>query len=424
MTLDIFFDRYLITVHAIVVAFGLILYVAAARALPQRRDPSAAIAWVIALTLLPYVALPLYFMFGSRKLRMRDAAAAGAAGGRRRGRRGRGRLALGPPPRPLDGPGAGRRLSEPAHPRRRRRGARRRARADRRRDPDDRRLHLHPRHRRLGDEIAQALRSQAERGVKVRLLIDGIGAWLGGRLDMKALSRSGVAGREVRAAVPLDPARPRQPAQPPQDASSSTPSGCGAAAATSPPSTSRAIRSCRQPRNQPWHDLSFDLRGELVATPASCSRRTGPMRPARRSRTPCPARGIAASDAPLAQLVPSGPEQVDDTVQSLLVSGCFMARRRVAGGHALLHSRRHPADGADAGGAPRRADRHRPAAPLEPSPRRRRPASAAARPRAPPARGSGSSRTCSMPRPWSSTTSSPWSARPTSTCAASSSTTS
>src|SRR4030095_11890576 len=44
----------------------------------------------------------------------------------------------------------------------------------------------------LGDEIAPALRAQAERGVKVRLLIDGIGAWLGGRLDMKALSRSGV----------------------------------------------------------------------------------------------------------------------------------------------------------------------------------------------------------------------------------------
>jgi cardiolipin synthase len=73
MTLDIFFDRYLITIHAIVVAIGLVLYVTAARALPQRRDPSAAIAWVVALTLLPYVALPLYFMFGSRKLRMRDA---------------------------------------------------------------------------------------------------------------------------------------------------------------------------------------------------------------------------------------------------------------------------------------------------------------------------------------------------------------
>src|SRR5829696_834735 len=75
MTLDIFFDRYLITVHAIVVALGLIIYVGVARALPQRRDPSAAIAWVVALALLPYIALPLYLMFGSRKLRMRDAPA-------------------------------------------------------------------------------------------------------------------------------------------------------------------------------------------------------------------------------------------------------------------------------------------------------------------------------------------------------------
>jgi cardiolipin synthase len=40
----------------------------ASRALYQRRHPSAAIAWVVMLTLLPYVALPLYFMFGSRKV--------------------------------------------------------------------------------------------------------------------------------------------------------------------------------------------------------------------------------------------------------------------------------------------------------------------------------------------------------------------
>ena len=91
--------------------------------------------------------------------------------------------------------------------------------------------------------------------------------------------------------------------------------------------------------------------------------------------------GSSPPDAPLAQLVPSGPEQVDDTVQALLVSGCFMAQRAHPRRHALLHSRRDPADGADAGGAPRRADRPRPAAPLEPPPRRRRPAPAAARPR-------------------------------------------
>ena len=36
---------------------------------------------------------------------------------------------------------------------------------------------------RLGDEIAVALQAKAEQGVRVRLLIDGIGAWLSGRLD-------------------------------------------------------------------------------------------------------------------------------------------------------------------------------------------------------------------------------------------------
>jgi len=43
---------------------------------------------------------------------------------------------------------------------------------------------------------------------------------------------------------------------------------------------------------------------------------------------PAPYR-IVPPDASLAQLVPSGPEQVDDTVQALLLSGCFMAQRRI-----------------------------------------------------------------------------------------------
>ena len=75
MTLEVFFSRHLLTLHGIVIAIGLLIYVGVARALPQRRDPSAAIAWVVALALIPYIALPLYLMFGSRKLRMRDAPA-------------------------------------------------------------------------------------------------------------------------------------------------------------------------------------------------------------------------------------------------------------------------------------------------------------------------------------------------------------
>ena len=50
------------------VVLGLIIYVAGSHTLNQRRHPSAAIAWVLGLLLVPYLALPLYLAFGSRKV--------------------------------------------------------------------------------------------------------------------------------------------------------------------------------------------------------------------------------------------------------------------------------------------------------------------------------------------------------------------
>jgi len=44
------------------------VYVLGSHTLRQRRHPAAAIAWVVSLVLLPYVALPLYLVFGTRKL--------------------------------------------------------------------------------------------------------------------------------------------------------------------------------------------------------------------------------------------------------------------------------------------------------------------------------------------------------------------
>jgi cardiolipin synthase len=352
MTLDIFFDRYLLTVHGIVVAIGLIVYVGVARALPQRRDPPAAIAWVVALALLPYVALPLYLMFGSRKLRMRDA-----------------------PPPPALPPVQGeaddaesslwsRRLGQamglaPAAP-----YADLRIHADGNeakaavlelirgarvslevctfilgRDP-------------LGEEIAAALCERAEAGVEVRLLIDGIGAWLGGRIDFEPIRRSGVAVvmfvppfrsilrgranlRNHRKMVVADRER----------------LWCGGRnLAAEYFEADPALRATRSIRSRTWHDLTFDLRGPIAAQ----AREHFDQDWAYAMRVPVPPRadrGLAGSsdrasdkdagpglhagierthppaDAPLAQLVPSGPEQVDDTVQVLLVSGCFMARR-------------------------------------------------------------------------------------------------
>ena len=56
-----------LTAHSLVVLTGLAVYVIGSHTFVQRRHPSAAIAWVISLALLPYVALPLYLMLGNRK---------------------------------------------------------------------------------------------------------------------------------------------------------------------------------------------------------------------------------------------------------------------------------------------------------------------------------------------------------------------
>ncbi|MEO6362433.1 MAG: phospholipase D-like domain-containing protein [Caldimonas sp.] len=327
MTLDIFFDRYLVTLHAIVVALGLVIYVGVARALPQRRDPSAAVAWVVALSLLPYIALPLYLMFGSRKLRMRDVPAA-----------------LLPPVAPADDDEAesqwARRLgrsmglapaaayeslavhADGAEARRAALAVIASA-----RDTLDVCTFILARDD-LGDEVSTALRGKAEQGVRVRLLIDGIGAWLGNRLDVESLRRAGV---EVVKFVPpfrsILRGRANLRNHRKMVVADATRLWCGGrnfAAEYFEGDAQRGIEA--------WRDLSFDLRGELVVR--ACEQFEKDWAYATR-KLPAVAEcqpagsGRIGTDAPLAQLVPSGPEQVDDTVQALLLSGCFMARRRI-----------------------------------------------------------------------------------------------
>jgi cardiolipin synthase len=310
MTLHEFLARYLLTLHGIVVALGLIVYVGVARALPQRRDPSAAIAWVVALALLPYVAVPLYLMFGSRKLRMRDAPllppiAAAAADddeaaslwARRLGRS----MGLAPaaPYEALqihaDGAEAHRTVLAVIA------GATRTL---------DVCTFILARDR-LGDEVSAALRAKAEAGVRVRLLIDGIGAWLGGRLDLRALRGAGV---EVIKFVPPFRSILRGRANLRNhrkmvvaDAARLWCGGRNFAAeyfAAAPPPPPRAAEQFE-------HDGAYARRLDLGERAAAA------------------AAARAAPDAPLAQLVPSGPEQVDDTVHALLLSSCFVATRRL-----------------------------------------------------------------------------------------------
>ena len=368
-------------------------------------------------------------MFGSRKLRMRDAPPLVAAAGRApTAADDRGGVALGAPPRPLDGPGAGGELRRPAHPRATARGARRAARADRRRDPDastsapssspatasatrsrgrcaaqaERGVKVRAadrRHRRLARRPSRHRRRCAAAGVEVVKFVPPFRSILRGRANLRNHRKMLVAdaerlwcgGRNFAAEYfEGDPASRRRRSQPPGTTSAST---CAASSSS---------------------------------TPASCSRKTGTMRrrtagAAPRARADDGRRRERRAARPARAERPGAGRRHGAVAARLgLLHGAAAHPR----GHAVLHSRCDPADGADPGGAPRRADRPRPAAPLEPPSRRRRPPPAAARPRRAPARALWFEPYMLHAKAVVIDDSSRWSARPTSTCAASSSTTS
>jgi len=57
-----------VTVHSLVVVISVLTYVLTTRVERERRPPSIAIAWVLGMIAVPYLALPMYLMFGRRKL--------------------------------------------------------------------------------------------------------------------------------------------------------------------------------------------------------------------------------------------------------------------------------------------------------------------------------------------------------------------
>jgi cardiolipin synthase len=179
----------------------------------------------------------------------------------------------------------------------------------------------------IGEEVAQALRTKAQAGVRVRVLIDGIGAWLSGRHDLRSLRHAGV---DAVTFVPPFRAILRGRANLRNHRKMIIADGerfwCGGRNFAA-----EYFEGDPDRRTVPWHDLSFDVRGEIAARALDqyeedwCYATRKPP-PERRAAT---AYARPAADASLAQLVPSGPEQVDDTVQALLVSGCFRAERRL-----------------------------------------------------------------------------------------------
>ena len=317
---------YWLSLHGLVVVASLVLYVAISLARRQRRHPSAAIGWVLFLALLPYLALPLFLLFGTRKtvrlprhprVRPQGSADEEAHGASARFRALTQGLGL-PQPVPYDdlqlhedGIAALERLRDLI------RGARHTL---------DVSTFVLGRDA-VGDAICALLAQRAREGVRVRLMLDGVGRYLGGRPSLRALEKAGIELRlfvrpwssPLRGRVNLRNHRKLAVA----DGEWLWMGGRNLAAEyfLAPPHRHGV-------GTRPWTDLSFDLRGPLAQQVLDQFERdwaTAVNAPP----PPRPHRPAAPETPRMAQLLPSGPDQADDTVYELLVDACFDARERI-----------------------------------------------------------------------------------------------
>ena len=256
-----FLCRYGLTLHGLVTVAGLAIYVIASRARHQRRHPSAAIAWVVSLALMPYLALPLYLLFGSRKVARRATSRALPAlpmavrpSNPFAQRFQHLANAMGLPPAASyqylaihqDGAEALAALRSVI------------ASAGSTLDICTFLLGRDA----LGNEIRELLAAQARKGVRVRLLIDGIGVYLGGRPALRPLTRAG-----VQVALFVSPFRSALPGRTNLRNHRKMVIADGQRMWTGGRNLAAEYfvgdAACRTPK-MPWIDLSFDFSGDLA----------------------------------------------------------------------------------------------------------------------------------------------------------------
>ena len=314
---------YWLTVHGLVTVVAVLLYTITAHVLQQRRHPTAAIAWVLFILLMPYLALPAFLTFGSRKQA-----------------RPRGQPALAPAAPDATGRWAIQTASALGQP-----------------SPAPyRELALHADGRAalaalwqtidgaehsidlctfiigrdaVGHALIEQLSAKARAGVRVRVMLDGLGSLMRSRPNLRPLRAAGV---QVTLFVP--------PLHSPLKGRSNLRDHRKLLVADAGFETCRLWSGGRNlaceyfegvAGEAPWRDLTFDLRGPLVAQASALFEHDWTFANGRRSSgatalLPWPAEALATS----AQLVASGPDQVDDTVYAMLVTAAYRARVRIA----------------------------------------------------------------------------------------------
>lgn len=306
--------------HGAFVFAGLLLYVLVTRIGNQRRHPSAAIAWVLTIAIMPYIGIPLFLLFGTRKFARpkrlthvqltSDCDHSGPVWATRL----LAVLAVPPATRNYsivfheDGLVSQRALLELIES------------AQQRIDLCTFILGADV----TGGVVVAALIQSARRGVRVRVLLDAIGGLQSARWQIRALRGAGVIVcwfmpvlhnplhgrtnlRNHRKVVVCD----------------------GAALWTSGRNLASEyfIGANREPA---WPDLSFVVEGPLASQAQLLFERDwhaagGQDQP---NLPRMPALGNAANGIP-AQLVPSGPDYADDTVYTVLLTAAYQAQRRI-----------------------------------------------------------------------------------------------
>jgi len=316
-----------VTLHGLIVIVGLAIYVTASHTLHQRRHPSAAIAWVVALVLLPYITLPLYLLFGSRKVKIYRPASrnfefsAGTSDPASITNRTQQLAAI------MSLPDASAYHELNIH--------------------EDGSLALQALRKMidgathtidlctfifardgLGDEITQKLKRRARDGIQVRLLVDGVGAYLGGHTDFKSLSTEG-----VQVALFVPPLRSSLKGRTnlrnhrKMVITDNEWLWCGGRNLATEYFEGDKTTSHGSP---PWIDLSFDLHGALAQQAQQQFEQDWEFATKNAILSPPPSISKSYQVIPaMGQLIASGPDQMDDTLNTILISGFIFSRKRI-----------------------------------------------------------------------------------------------
>ena len=306
--------------HAAFVLGGLLVYVVVTRISKQRRHPSAAIAWTMTIAAVPYLGVPLFLLFGTRKFARarRHAPIAASSGDTDTGAAwARQLLASMEVPAPVrshsiafdnDGATARRDLFALIE------GARERV------DISTYVLGADA----FGAAFADLLCRRARAGVRVHLLLDAIGSLWMARPQLRLLRAAGV---DVRWFMPLlhNPLRGRTNLRNHRKMVI-----CDGSLMWSGGRNLRGEYFDDAPGSQAWVDLSFIVKGSLALQAQALFARDWRLASGNRDSLPAPAMAtLDAPDGARVQLVPSGPDYADDTVYALLLAGAYRANRRI-----------------------------------------------------------------------------------------------